>query len=426
MKERLKKSLHDKCESIKIEFLDKYVINTRSMDFDQINKVKDTFTLFIQSICEGQIEKSFSTVRSLAQLNIDLGVPYVILVHEFMQLQKVIMGYVLNNDGDKLFELHQFYLKIEDIIAQVYLEEYTEQLLSKNNRRIANLSDIYEKNIVQHYKAHLRWLSKLAKNVQNRDQEVSVQLDPCMCQFGKWLNSDGKNIIQNNSKYFEIDIQHKNLHTIANNIQNYLQKDEQEYHVLLTYLEKCEMISLSLGTELALLDNTLINSQASKDPLTGALNRQKLGQLYINQLEISFATSQSFVLAICDLDYFKSINDTYGHLAGDMVLKSFVDLAKKHLRGSDLIIRYGGEEFVLILPAVKYDVGNKILNRFREAFSLLKVQYDENIISTTVSIGMMEVSAENSFEELECIEDAIEIVDKKLYKAKELGRDMVV
>ena len=185
------------------------------------------------------------------------------------------------------------------------------------------------------------------------------------------------------------------------------------------------MLSLSLGTELALIDNTLINSKASKDPLTGALNRQRLNQLYINQLEISFATSEPFILVMCDFDYFKNINDTYGHLAGDKMLKSFVNLVKKSLRNSDMIIRYGGEEFVFILPAIKTEKARLLLNKIRVDFSEFFIIHEENKISTTLSMGMLEIDPDNEESYLTNFENAISIVDKKLYEAKNSGRNKV-
>ena len=367
--QKLEKFLNNKAKDIEQEFLDRYIVTLTDIESEDFEKLQDSFKLLIECICTCEVKRCYTVCENLTEINIKLNIPYVLLVHELMQLQKIMVSYIMGYyEGDEVYQLHRFYLILEDVIAQKYLDDYIKKLSSKNERRIANLNDLYKKNIVQYYKAHLKWLSALAKCIQNDQYNTFPQLDHNLCSFGKWLNNDGKNIIQNNSKYKEIVKQHKNLHLIAKKLKSYLEKEEKEFHIILTYLEKCEMLSLSLGAELALIDNSLINSQASKDPLTGALNRQKLGQLYINQYEISFATSQPFVIAICDLDHFKSINDTYGHLAGDAMLKSFVKIAARQLRSSDLIIRYGGEEFILILPNVKSSSGYKILNRLREDF----------------------------------------------------------
>jgi diguanylate cyclase (GGDEF)-like protein len=348
------------------------------------------------------------------------------LTNELMNLQKLIIEkLIIKNAKDEIYELYKLHLSFENVIAQVYLDRYTKKLQSKNNLRISSLSDIYEKNIINHYQAHLEWLNDLAKSVEFRNSKFFPQTNHTLCTFGKWLQDSGKTIIQNNSKFKSISKQHENLHLMAKQIKNYIAKKEENNHILLTCLEKCEMLSLSLGTELALIDNTLINSKASKDPLTGALNRQRLNQLYINQLEISFATSEPFILVMCDFDYFKNINDTYGHLAGDKMLKSFVNLVKKSLRNSDMIIRYGGEEFVFILPAIKTEKARLLLNKIRVDFSEFFIIHEENKISTTLSMGMLEIDPDNEESYLTNFENAISIVDKKLYEAKNSGRNKV-
>ena len=422
-----KKYLADDIESITEEFLEKYIINLRKIEGDELEKIKYFFSLIIKYICTSDLKNAFVQSKKLINFNIELSVPYIMLSHELINLKTVILYKLLyknaNEELNNLYELHSVF---ENIVAKIYLNKYTKDLQKRNILRVSSLSDVYEQNVILYYKAHLKWLSDLAISISLRDNEYFPEINHNMCAFGKWLAESGKSIIQNNSKYKNISKLHENLHYIAKQIENYILKEGTNNHILLTYLEKCEMLSLSLGTELALIDNALINSEASKDPLTGALNRQKLSQLYKNQLEISFAISESFVLAMCDFDYFKNINDTYGHLAGDKFLENFVPIAKKTLRNSDIIIRYGGEEFILILPAIKEIKAREILNKIRENFEQFVLNFEKNKISTTLSIGMFEInpnSCENGF--LKDIENAISIVDKKLYEAKNSGRNKV-
>lgn len=411
---------------IKSLFLDNYFLKARDFYTHDIAQIENNFSKLVDCVIEDKPKICLSVCEDITKSSIKIGLPYVVLVHEFIQFHKIIVKFVLQSYQKKEMQrIYDLQLQFEDIIAQFYLENYTETLLKKNNLRINSLKDIYEKNIVQYYKSHLEWLSNLVKVVQNKNNHFP-EVDHTLCKFGKWLLHDGKNIIQNNSKYKEIDKQHQNLHFMANKIKTYLEKESIENHIVLTYLEKAEMISLSLGTELALIDNTLINTTASKDPLTGALSRQKLNQLYINQCEISLATSQPFIIAISDLDNFKFVNDTYGHIAGDKVLKGFVDVAKKLIRNSDMIIRYGGEEFIFIFPAVTYEIGKKILEKIRIALENHEVDFEGNIIKTTVSIGMMELDSNDDNLNIEDIEDAIAIVDKKLYHAKNKGKNQIV
>ena len=422
------KLLGDEVEFITEEFFKKYIINIRNIEDSEFDKIKNFFSLIIRYICTNDIKKTIIVCKELINNNIELGIPYVMLTHELISLIGLIMQKLLHrNAKDELYELYQLQTVFEDTIAKVYLDKYVKDLQSKNSLRITGLSDIYEQNVILYYKAHLEWLTSLAKAIALKDNNYFPETNHNLCTFGKWLLDFGKSIIQNNSKYKNISKLHENLHYFAKQIQIYiLEKDENCNHILLTYLEKCEMLFLSLGTELALIDNTLINFKASKDTLTGALNRQRLNQLYTNQLEISFATSEPFVLAMCDFDFFKKINDTYGHIAGDKMLENFVPIAKQILRNSDMIIRYGGEEFILILPAIKEKKAREILNKIRENFSKFVLDFQNFKISTTLSIGMYEINPENcdrSF--FKDSNNAISIVDKKLYEAKNCGRNRV-
>ena len=167
-----------------------------------------------------------------------------------------------------------------------------------------------------------------------------------------------------------------------------------------------------------------MNKRVTKDTLTGALNRNALRIVFDSQNELSLPTSNPFVLAVCDLDRFKKINDTHGHVAGDKVLKSFVDVAKKYIRNSDVIIRYGGEEFVIILPAVNKENGLEVLEKICRSFEESTLEFEGKNLNATVSIGMMEIKPEKAFKN-SFIDEYIMIADQKLYTAKHSGRNRV-
>ena len=420
------KYLEDETDFIIDEFLNKYIINIRKIEEEEIEEIKHLFTSIIEAICKSDFEVSIEVCKKLIDYNINLSIPYVMLTHELINLKRLIMERLLYKDAkDEIYHLYNLNMLFEDMIANVYLDKYIKDLQKRNSFRISSLNDIYEKNIIIYYKAHLEWLNDLTKDIERIDNRFFPEINHNLCTFGKWLVESGKKIIQNNSKYKNISKLHENLHYLADRIKSYLLRAEQNHHILLTYLERCEMLSLSLGTEIALIDNTLINSEASKDPLTGALNRQKLNQLYFNQLEIAFATSETFVLAMCDLDNFKKINDNYGHVAGDEVLKNFVKISKKILRSSDMLIRYGGEEFIFILPAIKLEKAKIILNEIKDKFASFVLDFEDNKISTTLSFGTIELNPEADESYLKNFEGVVSLVDKKLYEAKNSGKNRV-
>mgnify|MGYP000825683213 CR=1 FL=1 len=131
-------------------------------------------------------------------------------------------------------------------------------------------------------------------------------------------------------------------------------------------------------------------------------------------------------LAVIDIDLFKSFNDTYGHSCGDYVLKELAYLLVQNFRQTDLIFRYGGEEFAMLLPFTKLEEAKMVAERLRKAVenkkidsSKINTENSEKNISVTISLGVAEYSKENSEETL------LQNADKALYKAKENGRNRV-
>ncbi|MBD3797275.1 MAG: sensor domain-containing diguanylate cyclase [Campylobacterales bacterium] len=382
---------------------------------------KKIFALFAKPF---ELKEMKDLFEALALLKIRGEVPYVLASNKMYSFESVLISQLSKNSKmQEIISVIELFKILNNAVAKVYLLEYTEKLISLNNLRRSSLVDLVEKHLIKHYESHLVWLSSLAKHIQEQNATQFPELDDTRCEFGSWLHSEAKLLIKNNSKYKAIDKLHHNLHLFAHKIYKILNLDE--YHTLITYLEKCELISLSIGTELALLDQIEINKKVAKDSLTGALNRNALEGVFEGQYEIAFATNNTFVVAMCDLDYFKDINDTYGHIAGDQVLKKFVDIVKKNIRSSDLIIRYGGEEFVIILSAITEAKGYEVLNKIREMFSQCRVKYDGREIKCSVSIGMSEINPQKSFKK-NMINKYLMEVDQELYIAKANGRNRVM
>lgn len=408
------------------EFIEQYTSYLNVYDADDAivtfkNYYQEIFNTFKAPFEE---EKLLSLFEKLAHHKASLDLPYVIVTNELYALKNIILSRMLEeNNTAKILELITLFKHIKDKIAYIYLVSYINKLLSLNNVRLSSLSDLIDKSIIGYYEAHLLWLTNLAICAKDKQKEDFPELDENMCEFGKWLTNKAKPIIQNNSKYKTIMDLHHNLHFFGSKIYSYIEKDE--YHLLITYLEKCELISLSIGTELALINNILLNKKVIKDSLTGALSRESLKGIFESQYELSLATDSPFVLAMCDLDRFKMVNDTYGHIGGDKMLEHFVGIVKKHLRNSDIIIRYGGEEFVIILPSIRKEKAYEVLDNIRQNFEKSIVNFNNQEMKTTVSMGMIEIYPEYIFKPSD-LDEYISVADKKLYRAKNSGRNMVV
>ena len=156
------------------------------------------------------------------------------------------------------------------------------------------------------------------------------------------------------------------------------------------------------------------------DELTKLFNRRYFVEALEGEYERAIRYGTEMALIMMDLDYFKVINDTYGHLAGDMVLSKIGNLLNTHVRRNDLACRYGGEEFAVILPSVSKESTYAAYDRFREKVFAQPFEYESKQFSITVSIG---IAYSNS---AESINDLLAHADQALYQAKEENRNKIV
>lgn len=160
---------------------------------------------------------------------------------------------------------------------------------------------------------------------------------------------------------------------------------------------------------------------AVTDPLTGAYNRRQFMLRATEEMERSARYNTPLTLLMVDIDHFKAVNDTYGHDAGDEVLKGMVAAAIGQLRGSDIFCRLGGEEFAAILTHTAPDQGRLAAERLRKAMKSLEVATANGVVRFTVSIGVAAMVAEDL-----SLEQIMKKADEALYAAKQQGRDRVV
>ncbi len=161
---------------------------------------------------------------------------------------------------------------------------------------------------------------------------------------------------------------------------------------------------------------------ASRDALTGIYNRRYIHDKLPMDL-FSAALSKHFIAVIMvDIDYFKDVNDTYGHIAGDIVLKNLAEILQKGLmRESDWVARYGGEEFLVCLPGAKRDTALEIGERLRKSIEQHTIHFEDYEINITASFGICYLIPDNAI----TMEEFIDRADKKLYEAKNNGRNRV-
>ena len=164
-----------------------------------------------------------------------------------------------------------------------------------------------------------------------------------------------------------------------------------------------------------------LTNLALKDTLTDMNNRRGLHYMLETVIPNTIRYKQPLSVITIDIDFFKKINDTYGHDGGDIVLKQFAQLIKNSHRKSDISCRFGGEEFVLILPNTEKEGAMVIAEKLRIDTEKLNIQLDDKIINITACFGISTSSNENEIDIDALLKDA----DKALYVAKYSGRNMV-
>jgi diguanylate cyclase len=160
-------------------------------------------------------------------------------------------------------------------------------------------------------------------------------------------------------------------------------------------------------------------NKALLDPLTGLPNRAAWSERLALEHGRLQQTGASLLLAILDLDHFKSINDTYGHQAGDKVLKIIANVLRKGLRGDDFIARFGGEEFALLMPGSDLSGGSRLLERLRAAVEQCPFHFKGERVTVTLSAGVA------VFKPGENASQVLKRADQALYRAKEAGRNQI-
>jgi diguanylate cyclase (GGDEF)-like protein len=161
----------------------------------------------------------------------------------------------------------------------------------------------------------------------------------------------------------------------------------------------------------------ILHNTTLRDPMTGLYNRRYLDQF----VDLLSDTNKKFSLLMIDIDFFKHVNDTYGHDMGDTVIKALAKLLVKMIKGSDIAVRFGGEEFVILLFDLNEQDALRIAQKIRHEFSQVHFKTDNESFRKTLSIGISRYP-----EHHESIWKVIKFADVALYEAKENGRDQVV
>jgi diguanylate cyclase (GGDEF)-like protein len=194
-------------------------------------------------------------------------------------------------------------------------------------------------------------------------------------------------------------------------------------------LEPELLARLNTGKRIVTLERSLraVNEENRRlsvtDALTGAFNRRYLMEKLPQEIERSARYDHRVSLLMCDIDHFKRVNDTYGHQAGDEVLRSVVSLIRTQVRNTDWIARYGGEEFVIVLPETTYTNARKVADTLREALTQLPIDFQGATLNVTASFGV--TGWENAVPAEASVDAMVARCDASVYESKAAGRNRV-
>jgi diguanylate cyclase (GGDEF)-like protein len=228
------------------------------------------------------------------------------------------------------------------------------------------------------------------------------------CEYRVILPTGDIKILQSKGKYLKAENGHIT-------VLGTLQDETNEFLRINRILGFSQDITQQKALELKLAQ------QATTDFLTGCHNRRQLLEFIKSEFDRFSRYSDPVSILLLDLDWFKKINDTYGHATGDMVLIKLVEVCYKELRNTDIVGRYGGEEFLVILPKTDSTEAIKLAERLCKIISNTKMETSDTEFSFTASIGLAQLRKTDLN-----VNDFIKRADDALYQAKELGRNQVV
>jgi len=273
---------------------------------------------------------------------------------------------------------------------------------------------------------HLEWLQRfhrslICKSAAPRD--VASDQARFLCSFGAWVDLHRKDDLVQQPAFRTLISIHDEMHDDVAFLSAKAQQKTAITEEIYNLLSEKVVAFYSMGRRILA---AFQSARSDLDPLTGLYNRQVMLAEITRERERSLRTNEPCCIVLADLDYFKKINDTYGHAAGDQVLQACAMQFLKSLRPYDMVFRYGGEEFLFCLPNADTKTAEVIIDRLRESIAGAPVKIagggedgDGLELPVTVSFGIAPVNESISLKE------NMEQADQALYRAKEQGRNKV-
>lgn len=267
---------------------------------------------------------------------------------------------------------------------------------------------------------HINWLRQihaaLITDTPCPDNDLRIDAHH-RCEFGLWYYGEGMAQHQGESEYTAIEKIHHDMHDAARLLLTHRVAGAP---INIAEYEHFMDLAFQFKQDVRVYQYLLINQVCTVDHLTGAWNRHAMAMKLTEESERTQRSGQSCALCMMDIDFFKQVNDQHGHQVGDEVLQAFTSIVSNALRKYDSLFRYGGEEFLMLLPETSLDNAAVLLNRIRETLAATPITSGNGtVVHLTASFGVAQLAGH------EVIEDALEHADHALLAAKANGRNKV-
>lgn len=265
--------------------------------------------------------------------------------------------------------------------------------------------------------SHVDWLQSWYSSVLNWNDHARPTPGAGHCRFTNWYEGAGQSAMAGYPAFTELGQLHREIHAKAEQIT---ERAADGHTVTTSDYESMMALVLAFSTTAQGLERDTWRTLATVDALTGLGNRQTMMSHLIGERDRAIRLKQPCCVGLVDIDHFKRINDTHGHAVGDRVLRAVAEALRHNVRPYDVLYRYGGEEFLVCLPAATQEDGLHVLERMRDAIAGLNLaSASGQPIAVTATFGLAELSAELS------VEESLDRADIALYDGKRGGRNQV-
>ncbi|WP_024852232.1 GGDEF domain-containing protein [Hydrogenovibrio kuenenii] len=354
----------------------------------------------------------------LGKIHVNIGLPFEDLYAGYHKLQQLIPLYF----DEYWLANHQLFRRLslqKDAVAKGYLISYIEQLKQEIDTTIDKRRLLLRANFSELANYPLVWFQEILVHLSDKKNPLP-EMDHNLCSLTDQLVN---HTCLKESERAELLHTHTVQHIMGNNFLFFV--NHKEYTLAVFLLSRFYGLTLDLSNRIGLAFQMSFIQELQKDPLTHFYLRHDMESLIEEVLQISVTTKRNVAIVMLDLDDFKQINDLYGHLAGDNVLKEISELFAQIVRESDKIFRYGGEEFLILLDGANIEVAATISERLRKLIEEHDFSINETVkMHITASIGIAAYHP-SMMEKVPSARHFIDTCDRMLLRAKRNGKNRI-